>query len=190
MSSQWPACRPPCDLLELKFRSCTHARTLSCIHPFTMFAGIVCRYRSKKDASIQVFPPTYVRLTGPDHASSHWRHSSIFNSRLSRRMRASQIPFSFRDNPNSTRRSGSKSRERDKIKAMARHKRIRTAFEMQSLGGQARADKLSRKRRREIASHGGKVGGKARAQSLSPERRREIAAAAGRAGGRGRGKKK
>ena len=72
---------------------------------------------------------------------------------------------------------------------MAQRKRIRTAFEMQSSGGEARAQKLSGKRRKEIASGGGKVGGKARAQSLSPERRREIAAAAGRAGGRGRGKK-
>jgi hypothetical protein len=45
---------------------------------------------------------------------------------------------------------------------------------MQSMGGKARAAKLSPERRKEIAS----VAAKARAANLSPERRRQIALAA------------
>jgi hypothetical protein len=44
-----------------------------------------------------------------------------------------------------------------------------------SKGGQARAEKLSAKRKQAIAQKGGKAGGKARAEKLSAEERQEIA---------------
>jgi hypothetical protein len=49
-----------------------------------------------------------------------------------------------------------------------------TISEMQSMGGKARAAKLSRERRKLIAS----AAAKARAAKLTPERRRQIALAA------------
>lgn len=50
----------------------------------------------------------------------------------------------------------------------------------QSLGGKARAAKLSPERRSEIAREAGRKGGAARALALSPERRSEIAQMGGR----------
>jgi len=52
---------------------------------------------------------------------------------------------------------------------------------IRGLGGKARAERLSPKRRSAIARQGGLSGGKARAEQLTPERRREIAQAAARA---------
>ena len=68
---------------------------------------------------------------------------------------------------------------------MARRKKSADSITLQehmesiaSLGGQARAEKLSAARKAAIGRKGGKLGGKKRAETLSAERRAEIAKAA------------
>lgn len=63
-----------------------------------------------------------------------------------------------------------------KLETVAKEITLREHLEsIASKGGQARAEKLSAKRKQAIGRKGGKIGGKARAASLTPEQRSESA---------------
>ena len=70
-----------------------------------------------------------------------------------------------------------------------RRKKNPHAVALGSLGGKARAEKLSAVQRSEIAREAGRAGGRGRKAKLSPERQSEIAAIAGRVGGKARAEK-